>query len=109
MLILLRFLIFSLQLSLCAHSIVDVIEKHYKGTSSSLIIQDGPDSGQSVSHVHLHVIPRKRDDVTGEVHHHIEELRESRTPEDMAAEARELRTLFEKDPLNTRGHELPPL
>ena len=83
-----------------------MIETHYGGTSSTLIIQDGPDSGQSVSHVHLHIIPRKRDDVDGEVHHHIEEERVSRTAEDMAQEALRLRELFIDNPINTKGHEL---
>ncbi|EEB08995.1 bis(5'-nucleosidyl)-tetraphosphatase [Schizosaccharomyces japonicus yFS275] len=38
----------------------NVVEKAFGGTSSNIGIQDGPEAGQSVPHVHVHIIPRKK-------------------------------------------------
>lgn len=46
----------------CAHRIVPVIEKVYHGTALTLAVQDGRDAGQTVDHVHVHLIPRKPGD-----------------------------------------------
>ncbi|KAF3334861.1 Bis(5'-adenosyl)-triphosphatase [Carex littledalei] len=35
------------------------LEKYHNATSLTLNIQDGPEAGQSVAHVHIHVVPRK--------------------------------------------------
>lgn len=35
----------------------------YKADSLNILIQDGPESGQSVPHLHAHIIPRYRDDM----------------------------------------------
>ena len=40
-----------------------MIEKVYKATSLNIAIQDGPDAGQSVPHLHVHIIPRTRGDL----------------------------------------------
>ena len=40
-----------------------MIEKVYKATSLNIAIQDGPDAGQSVPHLHVHVIPRSKSDL----------------------------------------------
>ena len=40
-----------------------MIEKFYKATSLNIAIQDGPDAGQSVPHLHVHVIPRSKSDL----------------------------------------------
>ena len=40
-----------------------VIERVYQASSLNIAIQDGPDAGQSVPHVHTHIIPRKRLDL----------------------------------------------
>ncbi|KAE8149122.1 HIT-like domain-containing protein [Aspergillus avenaceus] len=40
-----------------------MIERVYGATSLSIAVQDGVDAGQSVPHVHAHVIPRKRADL----------------------------------------------
>lgn len=34
--------------------------------SFNIAIQDGPDAGQSVPHIHCHIIPRLRGDTTGD-------------------------------------------
>jgi bis(5'-adenosyl)-triphosphatase len=39
------------------------IERVYKATALNIAIQDGEDAGQSVPHVHVHVIPRKKADL----------------------------------------------
>lgn len=40
-----------------------MIERVYKATSLNIAIQDGPDAGQSIRHLHVHVIPRSRSDL----------------------------------------------
>lgn len=35
------------------------LEKHYEAQALNIAIQDGVESGQSVPHVHVHVLPRK--------------------------------------------------
>lgn len=40
-----------------------MIERVYKATSLNIAMQDGADAGQSVPHLHTHIIPRKRADL----------------------------------------------
>jgi bis(5'-adenosyl)-triphosphatase len=40
-----------------------MIEKIFKATSLNIAIQDGPDAGQSVPHLHVHIIPRTKGDL----------------------------------------------
>ena len=44
------------------HQIAPVLEKHYGCDALNLAIQDGMNSGQSVPHVHVHILPRKAGD-----------------------------------------------
>jgi len=67
------------------------IERVYDSTALNIAIQDGKDAGQSVPHVHAHIIPRKRDDLPepdaiynmmegeeGDVGRHLKENEESK-------------------------------
>lgn len=57
---------------LCAHGtsslrclaqrVGSVVERHHAAQSLTLAIQDGPAAGQTVPHVHVHVLPRKAGD-----------------------------------------------
>ncbi len=40
-----------------------MIERVYNGTSLNVAMQDGADAGQSVPHVHTHIIPRGKADL----------------------------------------------
>ena len=40
-----------------------MIERVYRATSLNIAMQDGIDAGQSVPHVHTHIIPRKAEDL----------------------------------------------
>lgn len=76
------------------------LETHYGGTALNFGIQDGIDAGQSVKHVHLHILPRrpgdfKKDEVYDKLENHDkDESVERRSDEEMNAEAAVLRTLF---------------
>jgi bis(5'-adenosyl)-triphosphatase len=40
----------------------NALEKHYNVTSLTIAVQDGPEAGQTIPHVHVHIIPRKKHD-----------------------------------------------
>lgn len=40
-----------------------MVERVYEASSLNIAVQDGPEAGQSVPHVHAHIIPRKRLDL----------------------------------------------
>ncbi|NWX10006.1 FHIT triphosphatase, partial [Caloenas nicobarica] len=40
----------------------NVVEKHFCSTSLTIAIQDGPEAGQTVKHVHVHILPRRAGD-----------------------------------------------
>eukprot|EP00242_Pyramimonas_sp_CCMP2087_P010288 CAMPEP_0198213282 /NCGR_PEP_ID=MMETSP1445-20131203/28780_1 /TAXON_ID=36898 /ORGANISM="Pyramimonas sp., Strain CCMP2087" /LENGTH=161 /DNA_ID=CAMNT_0043887905 /DNA_START=300 /DNA_END=785 /DNA_ORIENTATION=+ len=85
------------------------IEPHFGASSLTFAIQDGAAAGQTVPHVHIHILPRKfgdfekNDEVYDKIEEHAELLKEKldldkertvRTPEEMSIEAAELRALF---------------
>ena len=39
------------------------VERVFNASALNIAIQDGADAGQSVPHVHAHIIPRKKDDL----------------------------------------------
>ena len=41
------------------HRVGPVIERHYHGDALNIAIQDGVSAGQTVPHVHVHILPRK--------------------------------------------------
>ncbi|XP_012077692.1 bifunctional bis(5'-adenosyl)-triphosphatase/adenylylsulfatase FHIT [Jatropha curcas] len=94
---------------LAAQKIGSRLESHHKATSLTLTIQDGPQAGQTVPHVHIHILPRKGGDFENndEIYDAIDvkekELkqkldldkeRKDRSIEEMTREADEYRLLF---------------
>ncbi|KAJ0547647.1 putative histidine triad (HIT) protein [Helianthus annuus] len=45
-----------------AHKIGKQLENYHNASSLTFTIQDGPHAGQSVPHVHIHILPRKEGD-----------------------------------------------
>lgn len=82
-------------------TIASLVEKHFNATSLTIAIQDGPEAGQTVKHVHVHVLPRKagdferNDSVYDELQKHDRDDEDVpskwRSEEEMAAEASTLR------------------
>lgn len=86
----------------CVQVVQNVIEKEYKTSSSTVSIQDGPDAGQSIPHLHVHVLPRKpgdfekNDDIYRILETHDKtDIGKWRTPEEMNEEAKRLRCFTE--------------
>ncbi|KAI0511992.1 hypothetical protein KFK09_012626 [Dendrobium nobile] len=94
---------------LVAKEVGGKLERHHKASSLTFAIQDGPQAGQTVPHVHIHIIPRKSGDFekNDEIYDAIdvkekqlkEKLdldidRKDRTFEEMSREADEYRLLF---------------
>eukprot|EP01126_Amoeba_proteus_P010052 TRINITY_DN13894_c0_g1_i1.p1 TRINITY_DN13894_c0_g1~~TRINITY_DN13894_c0_g1_i1.p1 ORF type:complete len:141 (-),score=26.06 TRINITY_DN13894_c0_g1_i1:23-445(-) len=70
-----------------------VIERHYSATSLTFALQDGHEAGQTIKHVHVHIIPRRSRDFD-EVYSMLESDRKARTEEEMEKEAKELKSYF---------------
>ncbi|XP_062556274.1 nitrilase and fragile histidine triad fusion protein NitFhit [Armigeres subalbatus] len=78
-----------------------VAERLYNGSSSTVTVQDGPEAGQTVFHVHCHVMPRhegdfpENDQIYGELNRHDKQPERPRRPiEEMRAEADRFREEF---------------
>jgi len=83
------------------------LEKHYDTAALTFAVQDGKDAGQTVEHVHVHVLPRRKgdfvpndkvyDELDSTSMTRVDDLnshRVDRTDAEMAAEAEKLRALF---------------
>ena len=49
-------------LFICVHRIGPVLQEVYSSTALTIVVQDGKDAGQTVEHVHVHILPRKHGD-----------------------------------------------
>eukprot|EP01116_Phalansterium_solitarium_P011264 TRINITY_DN26895_c0_g1_i1.p1 TRINITY_DN26895_c0_g1~~TRINITY_DN26895_c0_g1_i1.p1 ORF type:complete len:165 (+),score=54.70 TRINITY_DN26895_c0_g1_i1:143-637(+) len=94
-------------LFVATRQISTVIEREYNATALTIAVQDGKEAGQTVSHVHVHVIPRhgndfpQNDQVYTELENKEKERivveepqRPKRSEADMAAEATFLSQFF---------------
>ncbi|CAJ1960661.1 unnamed protein product [Sphenostylis stenocarpa] len=94
---------------LTAQKVGRQLESYHKASSLTLAIQDGPHAGQTVPHVHIHLIPRKSGDFekNDEIYDAMDEKekelkqkldldkeRKDRSLEEMSQEADEYRKLF---------------
>lgn len=92
-----------------AQRVGNVVQEHFGGAALTLTIQDGPEAGQTVPHVHIHVLPRRAGDFEPNdkvydaideseaslAKKNLDEERPQRSREDMFAEAATLRALFD--------------
>lgn len=83
------------------------VENVFNAKSSTLAIQDGIDAGQSIEHLHCHIVPRKADDFGGDMGRLYAELqnrdkeKESKVPlktrEEMSETANKLRSILQSN------------
>ncbi|KAG8230204.1 hypothetical protein J437_LFUL009265 [Ladona fulva] len=77
------------------------MEEVHQASSSTIAIQDGPDAGQTIQHVHAHIIPRKKNDLkeNDEIYARLQNHEQDtsvriRNEDEMEAEATQLRQHF---------------
>lgn len=81
-----------------------VTEAYHQCSSSTVAVQDGPDAGQTIEHVHIHVLPRrtgdfqKNDDVYRNLEDHDKGIANTkwRSIDDMKVEAGAMRATARK-------------
>jgi bis(5'-adenosyl)-triphosphatase len=74
-------------LYLSARDVGNVIEREYGASALTISMQDGEEAGQTVPHVHVHILPRRKgdfgrnDDIYDELHraeinlkHHVKQM-----------------------------------
>ncbi|CAB60517.1 Nitrilase homolog [Caenorhabditis elegans] len=87
-------------LFIVAKKVQAMLEKHHNVTSTTICVQDGKDAGQTVPHVHIHILPRRAGDFgDNEIYqklasHDKEPERKPRSNEQMAEEAVVYRNLM---------------
>lgn len=52
------------EIGLLSKALYSVLREAYGSEGYNLVVQDGKGTGQTVSHVHMHVIPRKNKDMS---------------------------------------------
>jgi len=79
------------------------VKKHFGASSMTVAVQDGPEAGQTVKHVHVHILPRSQndfadnDDVYDELQNHDKGWSTEtklRSEEEMREESNQLRQYF---------------
>ena len=89
-----------------AQQLATLLKSHHNTKSLTLAIQDGVDAGQSVRHVHIHLMPRtpgdfdNNDDIYGEIERVDSRRSEVRSEADMANEAQIYRQLVKEMGIN---------
>ena len=99
-------------------SVQDALKRQYKCDSFNVAVQDGSAAGQSVPHVHVHILPRstgdfeRNDDIYDELENWAprdvptsrkklevpeDDQRVDRTPDEMSAEASIYRSLMNNE------------
>ncbi|XP_015782741.1 deaminated glutathione amidase [Tetranychus urticae] len=82
----------------CIQKVQKALETEYSATSSSIAIQDGPDAGRSVEHLHAHVVARKPNDFEADfifaLATHDKSDKPIRSASDMKAESDRMRKYF---------------
>lgn len=94
-----------------SHSLTHSLSRWH---STTFVIQDGKESGQSIEHVHMHIIPRRAGDAGDEIYETVErwnhqrsdEQRERRSAQRMEAEAALLRGAVSEELHLDRAKEL---
>ena len=87
---------------LTTQRVSDAVKKHHGAPALTVAVQDGAEAGQTVRHVHVHILPRKDGDFqdNDDIYQHLEKHdkivneRQWRTDEDMAKEAAIMRKYF---------------
>ena len=95
-----------------AQRVANVVERHWNASSLTFAVQDGAAAGQTVDHVHVHVMPRKAGDFANndDIYTAIEDDKsQARSLDAMAAEADELRALFDASERFPRDSDLAEL
>jgi len=78
------------------------LQKHFEVNSTTISIQNGVLAGQSIPHVHVHILPRREgdfadnDDIYKELQTHDKKASGWRTEDEMVAEARLFRSNLSK-------------
>lgn len=75
------------------HCLVGKVQEAVKAPSSTVAINNGPESGQEIPHVHVHIIPRFRNDGGGPIHA-IMRKRPHLTRDEMSKIAQRIRSLL---------------
>lgn len=84
---------------LTVRRICPALQQLHGANSLTVSVQDGADAGQTVPHVHVHMLPRRPGDFArnDDVYYELDSpatRRQDRTIEEMSQEAEQLRALF---------------